>query len=91
VGEATGPKPRRSPIARVVDASRPEPSASRDAYLPFESTFRTVDVFDGEAMLAGASLPGPCIIELPTTTVFVPETHQVEVTDFGDFLLLADR
>jgi len=50
-----------------------------------------VDVFDGEAMLAGMSLHGPCIIELPTTTVFVPENHQVEVTDFGDFLLLADR
>jgi len=90
VGQAAGPKPRRSQVVPTSGVSM-APSASREAYLPFESQFRPVDVFDGESMPAEMAIGGPCIIELPTTTVFVPETYRVEVTDFGDFLLLADH
>ncbi|MGI8516214.1 MAG: hydantoinase/oxoprolinase family protein [Acidimicrobiia bacterium] len=61
----------------------------RHAYLPTESVYGEVEVFDGLALPAGGRLRGPAIIELPTTTVLVPTPYEAEVTLYGDFLLTA--
>ena len=59
----------------------------RDVYLPTRQVFGSVGVYDGDALGAGEQLEGPAVVELLTTTLFVPETHRMTVTEFGDFLL----
>lgn len=59
----------------------------RNAYLPLAGDVRPVPVFDGEALSAGTRLAGPAIVELPTTTLVVPDTYHLDVTEQGDFLL----
>jgi N-methylhydantoinase A len=84
--------PSERPERELVVASsngRATPTGQRRAYLPRERTFEEVAVYDGLSLPAGAEFSGPLIVELPTTTVFVPEWYAMEVTRHGDFLLSA--
>lgn len=89
-GQAAKPKPLRSLLPPASEAP-PEQARRgvREAYLPFRSTFEPVDVYDGEALGSGARVAGPAVVELRTTTLFVPEQHDLDVTPYGDFLLTA--
>ncbi|MGH9154061.1 MAG: hydantoinase/oxoprolinase family protein [Acidimicrobiales bacterium] len=82
---AARPKPVRPPARRHGDVDAR--TGERDAYLPLAGEFRPVPVFQGELLLAGARLPGPAVVELPTTTLVVPDTYVLDVTEQGDFLL----
>jgi N-methylhydantoinase A len=42
----------------------------REAY--FEGAFQTVGVYDGLKLVNGNVVPGPAIIEQPTTTIVLP-------------------
>jgi N-methylhydantoinase A len=88
-GRARRQKPLRARIPVADKAHLPAPKAFREAYLPFSRSFEDVAVYDGDSLLAGTSLEGPVIVELATTTAFIPEIYDVEVTDYGDFLLSA--
>jgi N-methylhydantoinase A len=83
---ATRPRPVRG--APVVP-DRPGAPKPRRVYLPIRGHFDDVDVFDGLAMSVGEIVNGPAIIELPTTTILVPEVYDLLVTELGDFLLTA--
>jgi N-methylhydantoinase A len=87
-GAAARPKPVRTAPAPAADAA-PDPAVrgTRRAWLPFQARFAEVPVLDGSAMAPGMRLPGPGIVELPTTTLFVPEAASLQVTAHGDFQL----
>ncbi|MGV9967803.1 hydantoinase/oxoprolinase family protein [Streptomyces olivaceus] len=62
----------------------------REVLDPLTGERLEVDVHRGFGALGRAS--GPCLLEEPDTTVYVPGGASVELTDAGDFLLrLADR
>jgi N-methylhydantoinase A len=89
-GRARRQKPQRARVPGAGDDVKPPPPQTfREAYLPFDRAFREIAVYDGDSLPAGVSLGGPAIIELTTTTAFIPETYDVRVTHHGDFLLAA--
>ena len=89
-GKVVTPKPERTEFAADGDWTPARAIRTRRrAYLPREQTFREIDVFDGATVPAGARLAGPVIVELPTTTLFVPEWCELVVTSHGDFLMTA--
>jgi N-methylhydantoinase A len=92
----SGEGSRRKPLRSRITSDRGDSTTSalrgrRRAYLPFRGAFEPVNVFDGEALLAEAELEGPAIVELSTTTVFVPETYRASVTKHGDFVLSTEN
>jgi N-methylhydantoinase A len=80
---------RNNPARRRIDAGDIDAAfvTSRDAYVPGAGAFASVPVYAGERLGAGATIGGPAIIELTTTTVVVPEPYDLTVTPYGDFLL----
>jgi N-methylhydantoinase A len=46
-----------------------------------------VDIYSGEELVPGDRVPGPAIVELPTTTVVVYPEWSCEVTESGAFML----
>lgn len=46
-------------------------------------------IYDGRALGPGAAFGGPAVIELPTTTIVVPETYTALVDSRGSFVLCA--
>jgi N-methylhydantoinase A len=47
------------------------------------------DVHDGERLEPGSTLPGPAIVELPSTTIVVPDGFALSVDAYGAFALHA--
>jgi N-methylhydantoinase A len=87
-GRAARPKPVRPATAHAADPTpAPAVRGTRRAWLPFAATFTHVPVLDGSALAPGMRLAGPGIVELATTTLFVPEVWDLEVTTHGDFHL----
>lgn len=81
-------------IARIHN--KPIPTGNKDAstYQTGERSvwfeeinFTETPIYDGDAMLAGVELMGPCIIEQKTTTIVVPPRFTVKVSEYGDFLM----
>ena len=87
VASAQRPKPERQRVPAEEGSDGRAFRGERDVYLPFRQEFGTALVYDGDVLAAGERLDGPILVELLTTTLFVPETHRVTVTEFGDFQL----
>jgi N-methylhydantoinase A len=66
-----------------------DPSAARKrerrAY--FDGGFQEVVVFDGLRLRNGNVVPGPAIVEQPTTTIVVPSDYQLTVDDYDNYLI----
>lgn len=60
--------------------------STRQAYFPKENNFITTKVYDGDKLLAGDTLTGPCIIEEKLTTIVVPPKVSLEVDSFGNYV-----
>jgi len=58
---------------------------SRSAF--FSGAFRQVDVYDGLQLVPGNRVPGPAIVEQPTTTAVVPEHCELYCDQFGNFVM----
>jgi N-methylhydantoinase A len=59
---------------------------TRDVW--FEETgYVPTPIYDGDDMLAGVKVIGPCVIEQRTTTIVVPPEYSVEVSEYGDFIM----
>jgi N-methylhydantoinase A len=54
----------------------------------FEEAHGDVDtrVYDGERLLAGNLLEGPCIVEEKTTTIVVPPGFRIVVDEYGNYV-----
>ncbi len=53
----------------------------------FDNRMTTVPVYDGLALRPGNQLPGPAIIEQPTTTIVLPGNTQLGCDEWGNYLL----
>ncbi len=79
------------PTFRKETYSGTDPSGAlkgeRPAYIPAEKSFETVPVYDGHKMRYGNLVTGPAIIEQITTAIFVGESFDCLVDEFGSFAL----
>jgi len=80
-----------TPASPPAEIARGNASAAhrgrRRAWVADAEAFADTDVFDGEALGAGARLAGPAIVELPTTTVVVAPGFGLEVDRHGSFMI----
>lgn len=53
----------------------------------FDNRMTTVPVYDGLALRPGNQLPGPAIIEQPTTTIVLPGDSELRCDEWGNYLL----
>ncbi len=85
--KATAPK---APFhLREIPAGSEDPGAAlkRRRSCRFEGRDVDTPVYDGSRLLAGNVIPGPAVIEEPTTTVVVPKSFQCAVDTFKNYLL----
>jgi N-methylhydantoinase A len=82
---ARGRTPRPAPSASVEREGVAAPKSHRRAW--FGGSYRNVPVYAGLALPSSAHLAGPALIELPTSTIVVPEDFSVTLSSGGDFLL----
>jgi N-methylhydantoinase A len=82
---ALTPKPPLPGVApgQASDALR----SHRPVWIAEERAFLAAPVYDGDALGSGARLPGPAIVELPTTTVVLGPGWRCETDRHGSFLL----
>jgi N-methylhydantoinase A len=72
-----------------IAAGSEDPSAAlkRRRSCRFENREVDTPVYDGSRLLAGNIIPGPAVIEEPTTTVVVPKSFHCAVDSFKNYLL----
>ena len=65
---------RPKPHARRADAvaSTPAPMSQRDVFLPAERRQATIPVYSEVDLTPGATVEGPCIIDVGDTTIYIP-------------------
>jgi len=79
-------KIKNKPIAAHNKDSSRNQKGTRSVW--FEETgYLSTPIYDGDNMLAGVKVEGPCIIEQRTTTIVVPPEYDVEVSEYGDFIM----
>ncbi len=61
----------------------------REVYLQSDKALRTVPVYDGSAVGIRERLAGPCIVEEPQTTIFVPEYFDMTLEPEGYYYMFA--
>ena len=59
----------------------------RPVWSQLEAGYVETPVYDGAKLGTGAAMRGPAIIELPTTTIVVPDQYDVEVDEADSFVL----
>jgi N-methylhydantoinase A len=59
----------------------------RPVYLPDLKDFSELEVWDGDHLPKGARLKGPVIVEQVNTTIFVPSQYELELDQFGNFMM----
>jgi N-methylhydantoinase A len=57
----------------------------RDAYFEESNGFVKTRVYDGDKMLTGNVLEGPCIVEQRMTNVVIPPTFKMLVDEYGNY------
>jgi N-methylhydantoinase A len=60
---------------------------TRAAY--FDGEFADVPVYDGLALVNGNTVPGPAIVEQPTTTIVLPADFELRCDEFNNYLVHA--
>lgn len=88
----TGTAKVSPPKPQEVEAGGPDASharkGARPAYFSEHGDFVDVDVYDGDKLLAGNRLEGPCIVEEQMTTVVIPPALGVTVDSHGNYTTL---
>ena len=59
----------------------------RAVYLRSESTKVEVPVYDGDRLPVGQVAEGPCVVEEPQTTIFVPEYFDIVLDPSGSYVM----
>jgi N-methylhydantoinase A len=75
---------------KKIDRGSENPSAAlkgeRDAYFEESNGFVKTRVYDGDQLVSGNVLKGPCIVEERMTTIVVPPGSQLLVDDYGNYI-----
>ena len=53
----------------------------------FNGNYVETPVYDSEKLKAGNIIPGPAIIEVPTTTTVIPHNFQCKVDDYNNYII----
>jgi N-methylhydantoinase A len=75
---------------KEIERGKEDPSAAlkgeRDAYFEEGKGFMKTRVYDGDKLLCGNMLKGPCIVEQRMTTVVVPPNSKLFVDEYGNYI-----
>ncbi len=87
---AIGATPRPDPAPAPAGSADPAPALKgrRDAW--FGGGYVQVPVYDGFALTPGNRVPGPAIVEQPTTTIVVTPGATLTCDPWSNFLIRAD-
>jgi N-methylhydantoinase A len=81
------------PKYRTEEYDGPDPAravkSEREVWVPEESGFRTVPVYDGHHLRFGNRIRGPAVIEQRNTTLFVSAAFDVAVDSMSSFFVHA--
>jgi N-methylhydantoinase A len=69
--------------------ARPAIKGVRDAYFEESGGYTETKIYDGDKMLAGNILEGPCIVEERMTNVVIPPGYRITVDEYGNYVTLA--
>jgi N-methylhydantoinase A len=85
----TNRRPKPAGREQELHDSHPEPEATahREVFLPIERRRESLPVFPESQLPPGASLAGPCIIDVGDTTIYVPENATCLRDRFYNFAL----
>jgi N-methylhydantoinase A len=53
----------------------------------FDGRYIDTPVYDSEKLKAGNLIPGPAIIEVPTTTAVIPGNYQCRVDEYNNYII----
>ena len=84
MGDTGGTGRKGSRLA--LQQGAPKPKSRRSVYLG-KAGLQTVPIYEGVNLGAGASIAGPSIIELPTTTVLLLKGQTSTTDEHGNFLV----
>ena len=77
----------RTPSLPAIEEREAPTPESREVYWRDLGGFHATDVFPGHALGAGFSFEGPCILDLPDTTVVVPPGASGRVDQLGSIVV----
>jgi N-methylhydantoinase A len=69
----------------VKEAPTEASKGIRDVYFEETNGFVKARIYDGDKLLCGNQLQGPCIVEHPETTVVVPPDFKIVVDQYGNY------
>lgn len=58
----------------------------REAYFEETEGVVTTNVYDGDKLMFGNKLKGPCIVEEKMTTIVIPPGYEMRVGEYGDYI-----
>ena len=79
----------KKPVTQEHELGGPAADHARKGERPawFDNRMVTVPVYDGLALQPGNCLPGPAIVEQPTTTIVLPGDTGLSCDQWGNYLL----
>jgi len=78
--------PKLKPLKRGGADPSAALKGARDAYFEETRAFVKTAVYDGDKLMNGNILEGPCIVEERMTTVVIPPGNKMRVGEYGDYL-----
>ncbi len=77
-------------VLKKIESGSKDASAAlkgtRDAYFEEGNGYVKTRIYDGDKMLAGNVLEGPCIIEERMTTLVIPPALKMRVDEYGNYV-----
>ncbi|OGO22876.1 MAG: hypothetical protein A2144_02530 [Chloroflexi bacterium RBG_16_50_9] len=61
----------------------------RNAYFEESNGYTETRIYDGDKMLAGNVLEGPCVVEERMTNVVIPPGYRIQVDEYGNYVTIA--
>jgi N-methylhydantoinase A len=82
-------KPDHGALGEAGVEAETEQAGTRPVWSPLERRLVETPVYDGRALVVGASLTGPAVVQLANTTVVVLDGFELLVDRYGSFVLYA--
>lgn len=76
-------------IAAGTKNPRQALKGTRDAYFEESNGYTDTRIYDGDKLLAGNVLEGPCVVEERATNVVVPPGTRMQVDEYGNYVSIA--
>ena len=74
---------------KKIDTGTRDPSEAlkRKRLCYFNSNYIETSVYDSDKLKAGNIIPGPAVIEVPTTTAVIPGGFQCRIDEYGNYII----